>query len=367
MKSGSTIRVVVIEDSRLQAEEISRALESHSRIQVVGVAHDGESGRQLVSRTRPDVVTIDVHMPVMDGLTCMQYIMVEQPTPCIIVSALTGESSMETFEAFELGAVDVIQKPQGGTEEQVGLFQRRLTAKILRASFADPTKLQRFQPAKPLPSKRETPSTRTRTAADSSTAPRSIVVIGASTGGPRTVMDILSRLPADFETPVLVIQHMPGSFTPSFSGRLNQICALNVCEAREGQRIAPGNVYVAPGDFHLRLEPVSAGLAARVKLDSEIGDEFVRPSVDIALESAVNIYGPRTVGVVLTGIGEDGARGMEAVQAAGGVTIAESEVSAVIYGMPKAVVERGAASQILPSRKIPEAIVAAAAGMEDSR
>jgi two-component system, chemotaxis family, protein-glutamate methylesterase/glutaminase len=347
------IRVVVIEDSKLLAEQLVEALEQNPRLAVAGVAHNGSEGRDLVARTHPDVVTLDVNMPGMDGLTCLQYIMVERPTPCVIVSAITGDSAFETFEAYELGAVDVIQKPQGIGPGREALFNRRLAAKIIRASYADPTKITRYQPTDESGSSR--PS-RSRAFTDPS-APQEIVVIGASTGGPRTVMEIVARLPADLQSTVLIIQHMPGSFTGSFARRLNEICPLPTREAEHGERLARGTVLVAPGDFHLRLTRAAAGAGAVVALDADTSEQFVVPSVDVALHSAVELFGERTLGVVLTGIGSDGAEAMVAVQAAGGVTIAESQASAVIYGMPKAVVSRGAADQILPARKIAPAIV----------
>lgn len=332
------------------AREMVRALNAHKRLTVVGTARNGAEGRRLAQQLQPDVITLDVNMPDIDGLTCLQYIMIEQPTPCVIVSALTGESACETFEAYELGAVGVVQKPTRLQGDSLALFKRRLAANVVRASYADVSKV----------AGRVTPPPRiaTRGAPLSSRIARRLVVIGASTGGPRTLLEIVPKLPPNLGAAVMVVQHMPGSFTGSFAERLDGISALPVVEAQEGQVIASDCVYLAPGDFHLRLQPAGVGRKAVVRLSPEDDEDLmVVPSVDVTLDSALTIYGSSMVGVVLTGLGSDGAKAMKRLHDLGGVTIAESEDTAVIYGMPKAVVEAGAASYILPAHKIAEEIV----------
>ena len=332
------------------AREMARTLNANPRITVVGVAHDGVAGRELVRKVMPDVVTLDVSMPCMDGLTCLQYIMIEQPTPCVIVSALTGESKLETFEAYALGAVDVVLKPGGSTPELRALFRRRLAAKVIRASHADISKLSRIEleDISPVPERRRPKTT---------SVPRELVVIGASTGGPRTLMDIIPRLPAELGAAVIVVQHMPASFTTSFAQRLDDVSHLVVREADEGEILERDTVYVAPGSHHLTLQPVGAGFKATVRLVEVDDSDIIVPSVNRTLFSALEIFGPTLVGVILTGLGDDGADGMEALYKAGGVTIAESAVSAVINGMPGSVVERGVATQVVPARKIAGALV----------
>ena len=365
MPRKGSIRVVIIEDSRLLAGQMERIFKRDPRLEVVGIAHRGGEGRRMVRRLKPDVVSLDVHMPGMDGLTCLQYIMAEQPTPCVMVSALTGESAIETYEAFELGAVDVIQKPAADDPTAVGQFERRLVAKAVRASYADPANLRRYTP----PEERPPAQDKQRPARPHAvpTVARELVVMGASTGGPRAVMEVLGRLPPDQQASVLVVQHMPGSFTPSFARRLDEICALRVSEARAGERLEARRVYLAPGDYHLTLHAPGAGTGATIVLSRNADGEFVVPSVNRAMSSAVEIFGERMVGVILTGIGNDGADAMAQVREAGGVTIAESELSATIYGMPRAVVERGLADHVLPVRKIAEAIIEALSGLEAAK
>lgn len=346
------IRVVVVEDSELMAREISRSLQAHNRLSVVGVAHDGNEGLRMVRELRPDVVTLDVNMPDMDGLTCLQYIMIQQPTPCVIVSSLTDESAIETFEAYELGAISVVEKPSRAAGNSLALFKRRLAANVVKASYADVGNLTRAdRPGVPhLPAAAAAPR-------GPGSVPRRVIVIGASTGGPRTLMDVVPRLPADLGAALLIVQHMPGSFTGSYARRLDEISALPVSEAVEGEVLLANHAYLAPGDFHLRLERSGVGHRSVIRLQPGEEEDLIVPSVDIALDSAIDIFGTACVGVVLTGLGSDGALAMERLFRMGGTTIAESEVSAVIYGMPKAVVERGVATEVLPSRRIAEHLV----------
>ncbi len=349
------IRVLVVDDSELMRREISRGLRANRRISVVGTAENGEQARELARELNPDVITLDVNMPGMDGLTCLQYIMIENPTPCVIVSALTDESAIETFEAYELGAVAVVEKPRQSKGEPLQLFKRRLAANIIRASHVDMENLTRAELSAAVgPKSRQVPMVDQQ---PEGRIARRVVVIGASTGGPRTLMDVIPGLPPNLGAAVIVIQHMPGSFTGAYARRLNDYSQLPVHEARQGELVIENHVYIAPGDYNLSIKRTGTGHRSEIVLEEGSGDEFIVPSFDVALDSVIEVYGKRTCGVVLTGLGNDGAKAMARLHGMGGTTIAESEISAVIYGMPKAVVDLKAASRIVPSRKVAEAIV----------
>jgi len=352
-KKGA-IRVVVVEDSRAMAKSMADALDRDPRVEVVGLAFDGHEGYRMVVELAPDVVTLDVQMPGMDGLSAMQHIMVEQPTPCIVVSALTGTGTTRSLEAFELGAIDVIEKPKAAEPRSVELFHRRLLAKIIRASFATRANLGRIR-SRPQPT--PPPDAQVPSAAPDRGEPETVVVIGASTGGPRTVIKIVSALPHDLNALVIVIQHMPGTFTPSFAERLDVLSALPVCHPRNMARLNSGTVYVAPGDTNLQFIRSSTDNSLRARLKKDAEGTYALPSVDAAMRSALELFGARTMGVLLTGIGSDGANAMAEIKGAGGYTVAESHLSAVIYGMPRAAVEQDAASVVLTSGNIASEIV----------
>lgn len=358
MAIRSPVGVLVVEDSRLFAAWMREAIAAHPRLRLVGVASDGERALELVRKSQPDVVTVDVGLPGMDGITLIQYIMMERPTPCVVVSATTGRDALETYEAYEVGAVDVVAKPRAGDSRSMDRFRRVLTAKILQASFADVSGVTRFSGVAGGRPVSRAAGSRPRPHALPG-GPAAIVVIGASTGGPRTLLDVVSALPADLPAPVLVVQHMPEGFTASLAHRLDEVSAVRVRHGDTRETLEAGTAYVAPGGCHTE---VVRGAGGRLRLVQRPArpEDLVAPSVDRAVHSAVQaVGGERVVAALLTGLGDDGAAGLGAVRAAGGWTLAESAESAVVWGMPRAAAEAGAACEVLPASEMAAAIAAA--------
>ncbi len=348
------IRVLIADDSALMRREITRIIESDPELEVVAAARNGEEAVQKTRQLQPDVVALDINMPVMDGLTALSHIMTESPRPVVMISSLTQEGALTTFEALELGAVDYVGKPGGTISRDIDLVADDIRYKIKAAARARLSRLKRKSERRVSASapRRRTPAAR---ATDRS---GKIVVIGVSTGGPNTLMDIVPAFPEDLAAPVIIVQHMPGSFTPSFAMRLDKYSPLSFKEAERGDILAPGRGFLAPGGLHLTIAPRSS-LAREFYIRlSKIGPKTLHvPSVDVTMESVLEFYGPNTIGVLLTGMGDDGADAMVKIRRAGGRTIAESEETAVVFGMPKEAINRGGAEFILPSYKIGDKIV----------
>jgi len=356
MKQRKTIRVLIIEDSELMRNELRKMLAHDPLIRVAGTAATGEEGVEKAVRLKPDVITIDLNLPGMDGLTALQYIMLRQPTPCIVVSAYAKEESLETFEAFELGAVDVVDKLSVSVKSDE-LFRRRLIAKIKVAVLANPVKL-----ARALPPQKRRPRGPPAFQPSPGRHPRKIVVIGTSTGGPRTMMDIIPHLPGGLKAAYILVQHMPGNFTTAFAERLDQATPLPVNEAGEGEPILCDRIYVAPGDRHLVLEENGPGFQCVFRLEENRENDLYVPSIDRTMLSALEIFGGNMIGVILTGMGRDGADAMRELMRLGALTIAESEETAIIYGMPREVIEEGNADITAPSYDIAAMIINALKG-----
>lgn len=325
---SSKIRVLVVDDSAFIRRAIIRMFENSPDIAIIDVASDGAMAIELIKKHRPDVVTLDVQMPVLDGLSALARIMKECPVPVVMLSSLTGKGGDQTLRALDLGAVDFIDKSTaGGPMEFAGLLQE-LTSKISVAARIDLSKLgshaarqvASFQPVVPSPGK-ETEA----------------VFIGVSTGGPPALQTILSALPPSFPLPILIVQHMPIGFTASLAERLNRVCRIHVKEAQDGEIAVPGTVYIAPGGLHLKLW--RSGEALQIKLDRKPENSLHCPSVDVLLESAASVCGRKALAFVLTGMGKDGTIGASAVKRAGGRVVVESEETAVVFGMPKAVMD----------------------------
>jgi len=337
------VRVLIVDDSALVRRMLRQVLEQDAAIEVVGTASNGAEGLRMVETFKPDVVTLDVTMPVMDGLTMLRRIMAEAPLPCVMVSALTQEGAQTTITALQLGAVDFVPKP--GVH---GIKSLREQAYTIVEKVKAAAKAKVFGPARKKPR-----PTRKRVAGRG--APRrSVVAIGASTGGPKALMDVVPLLPGDLPVPVLIVQHMPGAFTGSFASRMDEASNLRVKEAEPMETMMPGRAYLAPGGIHMR---VGGNSRRKIILTKEPEDALHRPSVDVLMESVVDTYGGDAVGVLLTGMGADGAEGMLALHKSGGVTIAQDEQTSTIFGMPKEAIRRGAARRVLPIEDIAEAIV----------
>lgn len=330
------VRVLVVDDSALMRRMISRIL-TDAGFEVVGTAHDGVEGLEACAKLRPDVVTLDVQMPRMDGLTMLRRLMKENPTPVVMLSSLTRAQAPATVEALALGAVDVVAKPGGAISLNIGEVADELVRKVRVAATA---RVRRFSKVGG-GTLRESGARRPTDAAAAPGRERLIVVVGASTGGPSALSELFSRLSGDFPAPIVVVQHMPAGFTASLAARLDSLSALAVEEARDGVLPVKGSAWVAPGGYHLVFDA-----DGRIRLSSDPPHLGVRPAVDLTMESAAEVWGSGVIGLVLTGMGMDGARGARRIKQRGGVVLAQDEESSVVYGMPRAVVEMGFADEV---------------------
>jgi len=330
------VRVLIVDDSSFYRKRIRSALKESYRIEVVGEAGNGEEALQLTRRLSPDLVTMDVAMPVMDGIEAVGRIMQECPTPVIMFSALTREGARATLDALEAGAVDFL--PKVTSSEQQGSAAAILRERVLEV-VANARPARRSIPAQPkaatLPQRKKIRHEGLR-----------LLIIGASTGGPVAVQKLLAELPADLPVPVLVGIHMPGSFTPTYAERLNSLTPLTVREAQDGSLLVPGEVLVAPGGLATRV--VTKGRQLAVAIDQGSEADLYHPSVDVLLESSAETVGAGGLGIVLTGMGADGADGAAALKRVGGRVWAQDKASSVVYGMPRAVAEAGLAEMVLP-------------------
>jgi two-component system chemotaxis response regulator CheB len=352
------IRVLVADDSAFMRRCLRDILESEEDIEVIDTARDGREAVEKTLRLSPDVVTLDINMPHMDGLTALQHIMALAPCPVIVISSLTTEGALVTFEALELGAVDFVAKPGGTVSLGIKQVADEIVAKVRAAAFSNRKLIGRARS-----SRKSTAEAKKHEASGKKNECKVfkdeiIVVIGVSTGGPKTLMEILPRLPSDFVGAVLVVQHMPPAFTESFAKRLDQYCNLPVREASDGAAIEPGTITVAKGGWHLVVERDSKTARLRARLTKEPEDALYKPSVNVTMKSVLeNVDGRNIIGVLLTGMGDDGANMMVEIRKKGGLTIAESEETAVVFGMPKAAIERGGADIIAPAYKISDIIL----------
>ena len=337
------VRVLVVDDSAFMRRVIADAIASQPDMEVAGVAHNGLDALLKVEQLQPDVVTLDVEMPDMDGLTALRHLMARYPRPVVMLSSQTQHGAITTLRALSIGAVDFVAKPSGAISLDFSRVREELLQKIRAAALAR----VRAQVA----STRRTPEATRVPRAKSPGAFEHLVVIGCSTGGPRALAALVPELPAEAPTAYLIVQHMPAGFTRSLAERLDASGPIAVREAVAGDRLEGGTALVAPGDYHLRLSPSGA-----VELDQAARVHGVRPSVDVALESVSERFGSKTVAVILTGMGQDGAAGAAVVRQAGGHVLAEDESTCVVWGMPRAVVERGLAHRVAPLDGIAEAI-----------
>lgn len=315
---------------------------------VLDVARNGRDAIDKVKRLKPDVVTMDVEMPILDGISALEIIMKECPVPVVMVSSLTREGAEATMRALEKGAVDFVAKTAGPISS-IDQIRIEILAKCRTAVKANVRQL--IRPPAPPPA----PAPGYRPPAFAFCPDEQIVAIGTSTGGPRALQEILTRLPGNLPCPVVIVQHMPPGFTKSLSDRLNTLSALAVKEAQSGDILRPGMAVIAPGDYHLTLEREGGNTVVRLNQEPPIGGH--RPSVDPMFEAVARVYGPRAVGVILTGMGHDGSRGMKAIKSKSGYTIAEDQSTTVVYGMPKAAIELGVVDKVAPLTAIAAEIV----------
>jgi two-component system, chemotaxis family, protein-glutamate methylesterase/glutaminase len=337
------IRVLVVDDSAVVRKLLTEELSRYDDIEVVGSAIDPFVARDKIVRLQPDVITLDVEMPRMDGLSFLAKLMRHHPTPVVVVSSLTPENSANALRALALGAVEVISKP--GSQYSLPDIPRQLVRAIRAAASA------RVQPMEQLPAQADEPDFRYLPQLQTT---HKVIALGASTGGTQALETVLTRLPPT--TPgTVIVQHMPESFTAAFAARLNEICPMEVREARDGDPVVPGLALLAPGNRHLLLQRSGARYQVAVKDGPQVYHQ--RPSVDVLFQSVAKHAGGNAVGVLLTGMGCDGAKGLLSMRESGAMTIAQDESSCVVFGMPKEAIRLGAAMQVLRLSQISQGIL----------
>jgi two-component system chemotaxis response regulator CheB len=337
MHDNRPIRVLVVDDSAFIRRAVIKIFEGHPDIRVIDVASDGEMAIELIKKLRPDVVTLDVKMPVLDGLAALQRIMKECPTPVVMLSSLTEKGGENTLRALELGAVDFIDKTSAGGAMDISGLAGELTSKILVAAWVDVLKLRQETATRPVLHPPQEVIARRGT---------ELVLIGTSTGGPPALQAILTKFPANFPCPIVMVQHMPVGFTASLAERLNRLCAIEVKEGEDGEHIRSGCAYLAPAGRHMKVR--RSGGSLQVFLDQHPADALHRPSVDVLFGSAAPVCGNNSLGVVLTGMGKDGSIGAGAIKRAGGRVVVESEETSIVFGMPKAVMDTVRVDGVVP-------------------
>lgn len=330
----SKLKVMVVDDSALMRKIIGDMIDKYENLEVIATARNGVDALEKLERIKPDVITLDVEMPKMNGMETLQEIQKSYKIPVIMVSSLTAENSKTTIEALEKGAFDFIQKPSGSISLDIGQVEKELVQKIgsvmdMRASSEPISQRVGMHSSVSLDKK------------------WSAIVIGASTGGPRTLTKIIKELPENPKAiPIFIVQHMPKGFTASFAKRLDNSCALKVIEAKDGELIQRGRVYIAPGDFHMTIDK------HRIYLDQREKHLGVRPSVDYLFTSAAPIYKDKLLSIVLTGMGKDGTEGMKETKKWGGTNIAQDQQSSVIFGMPGSAINSGTVDRVLSLEEI---------------
>jgi len=359
-----TIRVLLAEDSAYQRKIVSEMLLSHKDITYVDIARNGREAIEKIEELNPDVLILDLVMPEVDGLTAFKFLSEHYPIPTIIFSVTSPENLDDSVQALLLGALDFIVKPTGLWKEEFPKIQEKLISSVLYAAKIKKNYEKRNDLIKrsisrqsildlemesevkqPIKSKPLLPPKMPRTRLKAN-----LIVIGTSTGGPRTLKFILKNIPHDFPSPILIVQHLDPYFMKQLSKSLDQVCNVKVKIPDDGEKILPSNVYLSPGGRHMKV--IAKNNKPHIKIFDDKPVNFCKPSVDVLFFSAAKIYKNHTLGILLTGLGNDGAQGLEAIKISGGKTIAESEETSVIYGMPKAAVKLGAANMVLPNYEI---------------
>ena len=333
------VRVLVVDDSALMRKLISQILERDSNIEVVGTAMDGAFGLKKIEELRPQVVTLDLEMPRMDGMETLRQITRRYRLPVIVVSAHSTDGASATFKALALGAFDFVAKPRDAASAHMNAIADDLIAKIKAASVSQ---VMPYQP----PAMLEPVKVAHKPAHRPKMEPTKIVAVGISTGGPNALQYLLSELPGSFAGSIVVVQHMPEGFTEMFARRLNECCSIDVKEAQSGDLLIAGRALICPGNRHIKVRRMPMGNIVVLSDEDRVNGH--RPSVDVLFRSVASEFGSRVIGVLMTGMGDDGAYGMGLLKSAGALTVAQSEDSCVVYGMPKAAIERGYATRVVP-------------------
>ena len=346
----SPIRVLIVDDSAFMRTALSHLVVSDPDLRVVATAVSGTEALQKVASLGPDVVTLDVQMPGLDGLETLRRIMTQFPRPVIMVSSTTVKDAETTFSALAAGAFDYVPKQLSSASLDIRDIRDDLVAKIKAAAESRHSRNQLILTRKP---PRAVASL--RKVAPSVTA---IVALGTSTGGPKALQEILPLLPGDLSVPILVVQHMPADFSASFAHRLNNLCAISVCEASHGEIAQPGVVYIAPAGTHMTVRR-STGSRTLISLSSKPENQIHVPSADVLMKSVASAFHCQAMGVIMTGMGSDGAQGMSAIYREGGFTLGQDEPSCAVYGMPRVCAEMGILHRVVPLSQIPYEILQA--------
>ncbi len=339
------IRVMVVDDSALMRKLISEILMRDPEMEVVNTAMDGLFALKKISQTKPDVITLDLEMPRMDGLTALRYIVNDYRIPVVLVSSFTTQGGHLTLDALALGAVDFVTKPKNVLSSHFSEMAHELVQKVKTASRVSVKKLtdankQVLPPSFSILPEKQVPVR----------YPAKVIAIGISTGGPNAISFLLPQLPEDFPAAILIVQHMPEGFTQMFADRLNHICRVRVKESQDGDPLLPGTALIAPGDRHLKIAKVGMGYIAVHSESPPVNGH--RPSVDVLFDSVSQECGSHAIGLIMTGMGEDGARGLGRIKSSGGYTMAQDEESCVVFGMPKAAIELGNVSEVVSLQSI---------------
>ncbi len=342
----SKIRILIVDDSAYSRQTLRKMLEADQAIEVAGISADGIDAMAKTLRHKPDLITLDLEMPGMDGFSFLRWLMENRPTPVIIISSYSDSKTV--FKALELGAADFIAKPSRMALADFRVMEKELLMKVKGIKGLRMDRLSKnlefFEAKKSIPVPLE-----------KSSFDINAVAIGTSTGGPAALKILFSRIPADFAAGIVVSQHMPKGFTASFADRLNNISKIEVKEAAEGDSLEHGRALICPGGYHMTFTKKGKKVVATMK-ETRSTDKYT-PSVDLMMSSLAEIYGPQTLGVILTGMGSDGRAGMLEIKKQGGYTIVESEETAVVFGMPSEVIKAGVAERILPISDIPAEMV----------
>ncbi|WP_295641632.1 chemotaxis response regulator protein-glutamate methylesterase [uncultured Methylibium sp.] len=343
-------RVVVVDDSALVRSLLTEIINRQPDMQCIGAASDPIVAREMIRSLNPDVITLDVEMPRMDGIDFLSKLMRLRPMPVVMVSTLTERGAEVTLKALELGAIDFVAKPKIGVADGLRQLGADITEKIRTAARAQVRKLV----TAPAPTAADAARPAAPVASLGRLSTEKLVFIGASTGGTEATKEVLMALPPDCPA-VMITQHMPAGFTTSYAARLDGLCRIRVAEARDGERVLPGHAYLAPGGLHLSVERSGANYIARVQ-DGEPVNRH-KPSVEVLFKSAARVVGPNALGIMLTGMGADGARAMREMRDAGSYNFCQDEASCVVFGMPREAIAAGAAHEVLPLTRIAPALL----------
>ncbi len=357
-QTAKRIRVLIVDDSALVRRMLTEMLSSDPRITVVGAAHDAYDAREKIKALNPDVLTLDVEMPKMDGLTFLRNLMRLRPMPVIMVSSLTDKGAEVTLDALSIGAVDYLSKPKVDLAATLGDYKEELIAKVKAAASA------RLRSTPPPVALSADLAVMKRSVTRHLRTTERIIAIGASTGGTEAIKDVLIHLPPDMPG-IVITQHIPKLFSGAFARRMDSVCQLSVCEAEDGQQILRGHAYVAPGDKHLLV--VRDGARYVCRLDEGAPVNRHKPSVDVLFRSVAQQAGRNAIGVILTGMGKDGAVGLKEMLDSGSRTIAQDEASSIVWGMPGEAVALGAAEEVMPLGDIHTRILALSNEMDITR